>query len=254
MNGKRMVVFAVVAAFLIAIAVFLSIALFGSGETAEVILPKQTDGGENDPVSGENSGESVESASVTPETVQAVIRTLERPGSYHRSIETQLFWNEESVKTNAEIWQRGDLIRLDISESGSIKHLILTKDNVYIWYNDETAFQQIESGSREDLLRIADELSAIPGYEAVLELERQDIVDAGYVSLEGKACIFVRAHSENFGYTEEYYIEIETGLLLAAASYDGDTVIYEMKAGATELTAPEDALFCLPGTSQPLIS
>lgn len=255
MNGKRMILFAVAAALLITVAVFVGVLILGGGQTAQVTLPEITESGDPSAETPENGTDGVVSAQVNRETVQAVIESLERPTSYHRTVETQLFWSGGSRRSQAELWQRGGLIRLDVEEGSSIKHLILTEDTLYIWYNDETGLYSAPlSELGGDLTQLAEEFSAVPGYERVLQLEPEQIQSASYSQLEGKDCIYVRAQTRDLDYIEEYYIEVETGLLLASAAYDGETLVYEMKAGTTELTAPEDALFCLPGEETPLTS
>ena len=255
MNGKRMTLFAVGTALLIAVIVFAGFLLLGRGETEPIALPEVPGDSQMYPGGEENQANVVISAQITPHTVQAVVETLKRPAGYHRTLETQLFWSGGSGQSRAEIWQSGSTVRLDVTENGESKHLILTEDALYIWYNDgEGVYQTPLPESRAALAEIADALSSVPGYEKLLGLEEAQILEAKLSELDGKSCIYVRAETGGMGYTEEYYIDNETGLLMAAAAYDGEQLVYEMKSGAVELTAPDDSYFCLPGETVPLIS
>ena len=254
MSGKRMTLFSVIAAFLIAVAVFLGFHFLGGGETATVTLPEVAESGGPDAQFPEGDGSGLRSVEILPETVQAVIRTLERPTSYHRLVETQLLSADGSLQSTAELWQRGSLIRLDVSENGQTKHYILTEDTLYVWYNEERQVFTSSLPDSEELYQLADAFSAVPGYETLLHLDKKQILDAGYTQLDGQNCIYVRARSNALNYIEEYYIDNTTGLLLEASTYDGGRLVHTMRAGAADLTAPEDALFCLPGEDQALTS
>ena len=53
------------------------------------------------------------------------------------------------------------------------------------------------------------------------------------------------AVNPDFNYLDIYYISLDTGLLVGAEQWDGDTLIYRMTAGEADLSAPSDQLFLL---------
>ena len=53
------------------------------------------------------------------------------------------------------------------------------------------------------------------------------------------------AKDPDFDYLDIYYVSLDTGLLVGAEQWDGDTLIYRMTAGEAELSAPSDQLFLL---------
>jgi NADPH-dependent curcumin reductase CurA len=86
----------------------------------------------------------------------------------------------------------------------------------------------------------------IPTYEDVLKINKADILEAGFAQKNNEPCIFVRAHTGELGYTDIYYISAYTGLLSAAETYDGETLVYSMTAGNVSLNTPPDDKFVLP--------
>jgi hypothetical protein len=244
-NRRRITVFAIISAMLIALSVLLALVFTNRGGTAELILPDtQLPISASDDPDADHAPMSVE---VTPDTVQAVIRTLSRPDSYSRNVTVESSWEGGSAQYRISSRVKGGRERLSVECDGwdEAKNILLTEDEITIWYGSDTSRRYTaprRSGdSGPDL---GDELGMIPTYEDVLELDPDKINDAGYVRRDGWK-IMVAATDDITGCERYYYVSVDTGLLEAAEVYDGDRRIYLMQAGAAELNAPDDSVFLI---------
>lgn len=249
---KRTTVFALCAALIIIFAVFVSFYYFKIGTpTAAVTLPPPTvqDISDNPGSSPGVTGSGNPRVEVTAETVQAVIATLARPDSYSRTVRIELFSSGGSTVYDISSWisSSASATRLDIQNGDNLQSVILTDENIYIWYNGEGPYytgvlnESRESGS--------DVWQRIATYEDLLGMDADKITDAGYVEYNGVYCIYAEAVSNELGYTDKYYIELidmDIGLLIAMETYDGDTLVYKMTAGESDFSTPADERFTLP--------
>ncbi len=242
-SRERLLYLAVALALMAAVVFSLRLGWFDR-ETAEVRLPETTaslPAGEG-PL---NAGGLV-SASVTPETVQAVIATLARPDSYSRQLRVVNRWEGGSRAWLVNVRQKGSACRIQIRPEdgdGPEKNILTRDGEITVWYDDpEESFRRKENPAAS-----ADALQMIPTYEDVLVLEPERIIAAGYVLHGGVWRIMAAAREEPSGYVTVYYISIETGLLESAERRDGERLIYSMAAQPSDLAAPEDEVFLLPG-------
>jgi len=180
---------------------------------------------------------------VTPETVQTVIATLQRPGSYSRRLSVRDYWSGGSRSRSIDVWVRGSDLRLTVQTEGSTvqENLLLRDGEKWLWYSDAPAVFHTLSSADD-----ADAYQSIITYEKVLRLPVSDISEAGYLDYEGTACIFVRFRSGELGYESECYIDPATGLLMGERCYDGETLVYAMDSSLPEISTPDDSVFALP--------
>ena len=216
-------------------------------DTAPVILPETTAMPTGSDI-GELGGGAV-AAEVTPETVQAVVRTLARPDSYSRRLLVSSYWEGGSQTWPIQVWQKSGATRIRISSQGTEEERnILLEDGVlHLWYGEgpEVFRYEPEEETAADLLQM------LPTYEDLLELDTDRIEEAGYVNLYGTWRIMAAVREKPTDYLMIYYISIDTGLLDAAERRDGDRVVYRMTAEQADLAAPEDSAFLLPGEELP---
>jgi len=218
--------------------------------TAQVELPDTS----AEEVTEAPGGARAQTVEVTAKNVQAVIDTLVRPEQYHLSLTAETFWSGGSRVELIEVWSipgASHLYRTD--ENGrSGKHMILTEETYYIWYDGDRTWVEMP---RSDIFgayqQAADEFSGIPNYETILALPSESITEAGYDSyaLGGAevSCVYVKTDSGVLESTELYYISVETGLLVGARTYEGDTLVYELQANAAVDTgAVSTEIFTLP--------
>lgn len=245
MERKKRTLFAVLIATIIVLAVFSSFAitLFGRDEY-QIKLPDltdnshQTSGGDSD-----SSDVPYVRIEVTPETVQNVIATLERPRSYYREISMELWADAHRFSvTSAQVWVDGDWVRSSVTMPGNmVQHNLVGEQTRWLWYEgDEQAsdFPADEASS--------DVAQRIPTYEDVLKLPRNQISAAGYETYNGVHCVYVEFEQRELNSLERYWISVSDGLLMAAERVKDDMVVYRMKANSTVSPAPLDSSFVLP--------
>lgn len=237
---KRNIVVVLIAA-IIAVAILSS---FGLGifapDTAKIVLPSAD--ASPSPGSTEDSG--VVRVEVTPQTVQNVIATLNRPESYARTVTILDIWGEnEQGTTQAQVWVDGGWTRTDaVWPGGTIRHSIVGDGKFWIWYgNDGEVLTGEADKNAADL-----EGQRIPTYETVLDLDPDTITAADYEALDSLSCIYVETELDETGHTERYWVDDDSGLLVQAELLKDGQVVYRMTAGGLERPVPSDASFTLP--------
>lgn len=182
---------------------------------------------------------------ITPATVQSVISSLNADTSYSRTLSTTLFWSdapEDSVETTAEIWYHQGVSHVEkLLPSGMTRHDMITEDTVYYWYQGYSDYL-----SKPADVYASDLAQCIPSYQTVLNLGVESIQEASYQYKEGVPCIFVSATPAPLFYTERYWISTETGLLVAAETYEGSKLIYRMEGFEDISPLPYGTSFVLP--------
>lgn len=245
MDRKRRTLFAVLIATIIVLAVFVSFAvtLFGQ-EDYQIRLPDLSGSSQNGPAGDPNHPDiPYIRIEVTPETVQSVIATLERPRSYHRELELELWADAEtSAVTVAQVWVDGGWTRTSVTApSGLTQHNLVGGEQRWMWYDgDRTAL--VFPADTE----VSDVVQRIPTYEDVLALDPERITAAGYESYAGADCVFVEIERSELNSRERYWISVADGLLMAAERVRDDLVVYRMTARSTVSPAPLDSSFALP--------
>jgi len=235
-------------AIIVLVAAVVFFALFGNGgsvETASVILPTPIVSSDDPNSEGDGEGE-LALAEVTPWTVQTTIGTLDRAESYSRTVTVEEFWDGGSSSTELSAWTSGGstLIRLDTDDR--IENILLRDGTLYIWYEGS---QDLYSASPEDTgAAQADGWLRCLTYEDLLDLPVSSITDAGYTDYAGESCIFAEYYSGEFGYRNIVYVSVNTGLLMGAETYDGDTLTYRMISGTPDLSVPDESLLRPPKT------
>lgn len=227
---------AIISAVIIAAAVIvLLVAMFGGGggDTPAVTLPSAA------AASGTDAGSL---AAVTPETVQAVIKTLSRPNSYSRSVTAEDYFSGGSSSAALKVWVSGGATRITADSSGSAENIIVNGSGVWIWYGGSG---RVFHGSAADGTA-ADRWMRSLTYEALLAMDPSEITGAGYSKYAGENCIWAEYRTPEFGYREREYISVSTGLLMGVETYDGESLIYRMTSGAPTLAAPDESLFVPP--------
>ena len=179
---------------------------------------------------------------VMPETVQSVIATLSRPEQYSRMIRVEQFWSGGSGDFDTAVSVSGRWTRLDrILPDGRTRHTITDGGTTYIWYGSESTYYSGPAGGISP-----DNEQAIPTYEEILELSKEEITAADYRSVSGVNCIYVETAASPTGYVQRYWVGVDTGLLVAAERLlDGETV-YRMASLDVDLDTPSTDCFILP--------
>lgn len=245
MDRKKRTLFAVLIATVIVLAVFASFAitLFGQ-EDYQIKLPDLTDDAATNP-SGDQSdpGDQSIRIEVTPETVQSVIATLDRPRSYYREIDLELWADVDTTAlSTAQVWVDGSWTRSTVTTPGGvIQHNLVGEGTRWLWYEGN---EKVLSFPADE--SIADAVQRIPTYEDVLEMPKEQITATGYETYAGADCVYVETEQEDLNSRERYWISVSDGLLVAAERVKDDLVVYRMTAQSTVSPAPLDSSFALP--------
>jgi len=197
---------------------------------------------------GETETDALDRVEVTRETVQAVVSTLSRPGTYNREIEIESFWDDGQAVYFIDVAVHDGVTSLrTVPPAGGEKRIIVTADKLYIWYGDDRLPFIGDTGSSGDGYRTADEYQMIATYETILELDIADIIDAGYTEYGGEDCVYVEYLTKKLGYTVRYYVSIELGLITGAEEFDETgALVYRMRAGKCNTGETDPAAFTLP--------
>ena len=210
--------------------------------TPEVILPSSS--AQSGVSSGDPDGSDAlfRPVEVTPDTVSGVVATLARPTSYYQELAVETFWAEGASSTQVQVWVDGGWYHSrQALPSGVIRHDLVGDGTLYYWYEGSRQFETAPADERS-----FDLAQHIPTYETVVQLEPEQIADAGYEIYGETPCIYVEVAGED-GPTERYWVSVDSGLLVAAERREGDTLVYRMTTPVPLQTpCPADGEFSLP--------
>ncbi|MCI2106619.1 MAG: hypothetical protein LKK00_07880 [Intestinimonas sp.] len=225
-RNKLIMTLLIAAVIVVAVLSSFGLGLFGLN-TPEVKLP---DASPTESGTGTGLGNAA-LVEVTPETVQSVLKTLSRPGSYTRTVTIETFSDTASNTETARVWVDDGWTRVDLTyDGGWVQHSIVGDGVRYLWYNGGKHYVSFPADSKE-----ADLAQQIPTYEDVLELDQSLISDTGYQDREGLACVYVTVTvPELSGYLETYWVSVSSGLLVSSETYKDGTLAYRMSAYTME--------------------
>lgn len=247
MEDRKRTALAVVIIAVVLLAVLYSFSLNLFAATPELVLADPNATASIDP--GEDSdGKGGVAVEVSTQTVQSLVASLARYGSYSRSMTISYFSGGEPVGTvSAQTWVDQGWTRSSVTlSSGRVEHSIVGEGQLWLWYDQDN---RVYSGPGEGMT--ADLVQRLPTYEDVLALDRGSITDAGYVERDGQSCVYVEAAPPGLGYVERYWISETSGLLMAAETEKDGELIYSMVSH--EVISPLDQaadVFSLPDGTQ----
>lgn len=205
--------------------------------------------GTNDPSLGEGGANAgYVSVAVTRSTVQRVIASLQRQESYYRELTIELFWREgerdQSATSRVSAWtDQGSTMTTVLFDTGLIQRSVVQDGTRYLWYGNDQRYLEAPASQKE-----GDLSQQVLTYEDVLALPPESIVSADYQEKNGKYCVFVESVQEDVGYLERYWIEISSGLLVAAETRDReeDRLVHRMTETSYESPIQDSLSFILP--------
>jgi hypothetical protein len=223
------------------------------GRTDEIITLPEPAHTPNEP--NEQNGHvfnALDMVEITPETVQAVILyTLTRPEIYSRNVQIRTYWEDGDITYNIHTAVSGALTAIRSQPSvGNEKRIIITNEHIYIWYRGDTVPFISNVLTPDDWIRTADEWRMLITYEDVINLNPDDIIDAGHIVYGDEDCIYVIYLSPLFGYMRTYYVSIYSGLVIAAEERDSNgRLVYLMTARAADIGEVDIGMFTLPDST-----
>ena len=197
------------------------------------------------PASSESAAGGIRRADVTKETVQTVLQTLSRAENYSRVYKVTTFWSGGKSQSTVSVWKKGNKIRIRSVQGGTTKNVLLAGKQLSVWYDGSGSVFHSElkdSGTQE-----LDEFSRLVTYEGIFSVPAENILAASYGDHGGQNCIYAKYKSGNRNYVNQIYVSLQSGLLISAEIDDGETSVYKMESVSTDLTAPADSSFTVPG-------
>lgn len=250
MEQKNRLVFTIAVILLIFAALFVSFGrILFQLDTPEVTLPSvdlsqsgDAPGTQPDPSGLEQT------VSVTPQTVQSVIATLERTDSYYRELTIEQFWPGGSSTSTVQTWVDHQWCHsYQRLPNGAGRHDFIAGDTVYYWYDGSPHFETAPADERS-----ADLAQRLPTYETVLELDPASITAASYELKNELPCVYVEAGEEDISTLRRYWISVDSGLLVCAELAREDEIFYRVTAADTmQSPCPVSAPFQLPDGTVP---
>lgn len=233
-------VFIILAAVVLLIVAALLIKSFSASKHAPTItLP--TPAGQTRP--SDISSESY--ITITPETVCTVLSdTLTRTEAFSRTYTVTTYWQGGESAEELSLRQNGDKLLMSLEHGGSVKNLLILGSDLYIWYDGAMGVSNLSYHKNFEPAE-ADRFARLLTYEELYSVDTSAISDAGFVELSGEPCIYAEYRGYN-NYVNRIYVSVTSGLLVSAEIYDGESLIYSMRSGTTELSPPPDEVFTPP--------
>ena len=229
--------------FVVLVVLVIALMLVNSLRRSSRVTLPPADSGAGETMEDPSAGSDVLAVvDVTTETVQSAIATLSRPEQYSRVLRVEQFWDGGSGSFETTVTVSGRWTRMDRRMSGGqIRHTITDGVTTYIWYGAEEEVFMATAGDISP-----DEEQSIPTYEDILELSAEDIAAADYRTASGVNCIYVETCQDAQGYTQRYWVSVDTGLLVAAERLEKGESVYRMASLTADLTTPSVDRFVLP--------
>ncbi len=236
---KRIIYGSIIALVVIAIA-FLIIK-YGPTDNSHVISMPSPATSSGD-VSGDDGISRVE---VNPNTVKTVLGTLVRAESFSRSYTIKTYWDGGDSTSALSYWQKGENIKLKISQNKSVRNILVRGDDLYTWYDGSSKTFKSKL-SESSVGREVDMFSGLITYEDIMDVPQENVLDAYYIDQSGQPCIYSEYQNGELGYIYQVTISIDTGLLVSMKKYDGEKLIFSMESASPELSTPSDEIFEIP--------
>lgn len=201
----------------------------------EASMPGGSTGSENEPLE------------IQPDTVQALIASIERPDAYSRKYRVHIFYTGGDGEAEAEVslFRKGGQYRITHTQNGRTRDTLFSDGNMY-WWNDSTSGYKSAALSELDPNTL-DMHARLILYEELLEIPVEDILEASSKTLLNEICIFVEyRHSDRYVY--RLYVSVEKGLLVAAEVLEDGKIVYSLESESAEIGVPTDDKFVPPET------
>lgn len=213
-----------------------------AANTPDVILPSAS----VEPGDLSSSGSQTQNyqrVEVTPQTVQNVTATLNRPASYYRELTVETFWTGGSSAAQVQVWTDGGWSHsVQALPSGAVRHDLTGEDTLYYWYDGSQQYQTAPADEKSP-----DLAQHIPTYETVLELDSSEITSAGYELRGDIPCILAEVRRTGSDTLQRFWVSVNSGLLVSAETEENGQLVYRMTAySPIQSPCPADAVFALP--------
>ncbi len=233
--SKKLVIGLSASVLLIVLVIVLVSVLGPSANPPSINLPS--------PSPSTEPGSDVNLLDVDKDVVQELISTIDRPTAYSHGFNLKTYWSGGESTAYVKAWQKGDALKLEQEDSYRTKSILISDGSISIWYNDSPRIfsADLEDYDFEDL----DLFARLLTYEKAIDIPKEDILDAGYVTHLDEGCIFIEYKTSETT-KHRLYISVEKGVLIAAEVYENDMLTYSLESLYIDLKTPADDLFVLP--------
>ena len=244
MKKRIMLMAAAVAILLIGIIV----SLFWTGRggvQGKIILPGSGDGisGVDVEIVEQNIGK-VEQVAVDRDNALRGIASLQRPAEYTYAADVTYFYPGGSTVVHLTGAVSDSYCKAaQTTPNGTLKHTLITPDSIYIWSSASVALYKGAKGETT-----GDDLLLMPTYEELLAPDGGKVTEAQYHADGSPANITVSF--ERGDKRMVYTLSVETGLLIAAEEFEGETRLYRAELTSVSCEKPDASYFRLPNGTQ----
>lgn len=241
---RRQTILYILTAIVLGMVVWIVFSFFPSSQvnTVPVVLPTApADEGDDEKDKPQDISELEVSISV--DNVQIALETVARADNYSRILTVESFWSGGSSSQTIDVAARSGNVKMIISRPDDtlIKYILIADGEKWIWYSDSETVYRGAAAENE-----ADRWQTLLSYEDILTLDKGNILEATFDEYAGEMCIYVRYISGEFDYENRAWIDVDSGLLMAQETYDGDGLIYRMSSTAPDLSTPDESIFAKP--------
>ncbi|MCF0120008.1 MAG: hypothetical protein HUJ65_00095 [Oscillospiraceae bacterium] len=244
MSTKRM--FIIAAAAILAAAIIAVLAAFlpnSADEKVSVTIPDMHASVQPSEDLGEDDLDALPIVDINSETVGRVVKTMKRAEVYSRIVRTTTYFDGGEKQRFITVYAQNGAYSITVSGDRE-KHIIISGGRVYVWYLGDSEYYT--GAAADDTTRLADEYQRMITWEDIASLPAESVMDAYYDDAENSASICVKYVSGELGYVTECRIDIASGLVSEAKTYDGDTLVYSMSNEILNLGLVPASVFTLP--------
>lgn len=244
MNKGRIMLFAMLAAITIVIAVFASFVVSSRADlnAPSIELPAEVSSGFEPGAVGDIFDSAPPASEITPKNLSDLVLSLDRPDDYYETLTVELFWDGGSAKMQREVWSSGGLQLIkSYTDAGERDYnYIVAGEKTYIWREGDAQYYIGATGEFG-----ADNAAQIPTYEDLAEIGSSNVVNCGYEASGDTPCLYAETTDE-FGQSHRWWVELSSGLLWKYETWDEGELAYRMQAMSLSTDAVDRGQFILP--------
>jgi hypothetical protein len=220
------------------ISVIVILQFHGSTETPPIAIPSPSSSTQEN-----SSGNSGDQLKVSADSVQELLESISRPDTYSRKYAVTLFFDGGEARADISAYRKNDMFRIIHADGIRVKNTLIANGTVSYWYDGSAAVftAELEAADTNAL----DSYARLVFYDELLDMPKEDILDAAYEVVGGESCIYVEYRHSDL-YTYRLYVSEEKGLLIAAEVLENGKTIYTLESEFSEITTPSDDMFILP--------
>lgn len=190
---------------------------------------------------GQENEKKIAQVTITPDNVQAVIASLQRPAAYTCEVSNTLYWDGGTRTLQCRQYARDGAYRVESLDGDTVTQVQLQyRDKLYAWEAGSATYYSGQAGSFTP-----EQAAMLPTYETVCELPPEQIEQAELIELSGQPML--RVVTAQGSYAAEYVISAATGLLYRTTFSKDGVRTQSVQTSVSSLDRPADPLFMLPG-------